>query len=79
MGITALSSVVNMPPGHYAKIAQVLRGLVCTGRRSGRIRRPRKRSRPYQNCDYKNRVRGRAWINDRDLEDPDGMMELWIR
>jgi hypothetical protein len=75
--ITARSSIVDIPPGHYAKIAQVI----------GNVRKL-KQNRPHKphKCHKRNRqskeyykILGGLWLEEMELQDPDGLMEGWTR
>jgi hypothetical protein len=86
--ITARSSVVHMPPGHYDKIAQVIRHIVRRheGYKKGstsRYQRPPKRTRPaWSGCEYHPRIAVRLadeWKRMMEEQDPDGLLELWSR
>lgn len=77
--ITAHSSDVNMPPGHYDKIAQVIRSLIGRGhtRYAKGKRRPPKRARPTVPTKLEKEIHHwkiiRAWV------DPEELLELWAR
>jgi len=78
MTITARSSDVGVPPGHYDKIAQVIRDKIHSGGawQSGRPSRPYKRTRP------KLKIRRRQVeriLADAAINDPDDMQELFDR
>lgn len=85
--ITARSSIVNMPPGHYDKISQVIRSLIHNSRWRNRgtksYRRPPKRTRPdREGHEYHPRKVVRLadeWKRLMEAEDPDGLTELWSR
>lgn len=80
--ITASSSVVNMPAGHYAKISQVIRHLVKHQYKQGecKYRKPRyPRTRPKQPPKSSIKAAGIEWKERLELTDPDGLTELWIR
>jgi len=77
MTVTAHASDVDMPAGHYEKIAQVIRGKIHTGGfRSGQPKKPYKRTRPSV---YKRSQKG-LWIKklleDAATNDPDDRHEL---
>lgn len=78
--ITAHSSVVHMPPGHYDNIAQVIRYLVKRhpGYKKGesKYRKPRyPRTRPGMNIRID--TKSHEWRLTREEIDPDGLLELW--
>jgi hypothetical protein len=82
--IIAHSSVVHMPPGHYAKIALVIRHIVGHHRGlkkgEGKCRKPRyPRTRPEHNIRIGNKMKGKLWTEEREITDPDGLLELWTR
>lgn len=85
--ITARSCIVHMPPGHYAKIAQVIRDMVKTYRGykkgTGKYRKPAKRTRPawdkHQYYPRKALRLAEEWKRMMEEEDPDGLLELWTR
>jgi hypothetical protein len=82
MTITAHSSDVGMPCGHYAKIVQVIRDKIHKGkayRPSGRPRKPYKRTRPDECrtiCGGK-RALVMKILADAAINDPDDRQELW--
>ena len=86
--IIARSSIVHMPPGHYAKIAQVIRNIVKTNRGyKWHTRRPAKRTRPHQPIGEhqipKSKRVALILENERERviedDDPDELLELWNR
>jgi hypothetical protein len=78
--ITAHSSDVGMPPGHYDKIAQVLRGKINNGGLWWRDR-PKKMHRSGRVRVYKRDQKGR-WVKrtleEAAINDPDDRHEFWI-
>ena len=77
--ITARADVVKMPPGHYEKIAQVLRDKIHTGGwMSGRPRPPCKHTRDnHGGMRYKKGVWIKKILEEAALDDPDDLHELW--
>jgi hypothetical protein len=78
--ITARSSVVKLSPGRY-QIATVLKGMIATGGYvSGREQPPYRLKR---SAVVDERTRKEPWIarvlRDATVDDPDDMLELWIR
>ena len=85
--ITARSSVVDMPLGHY-KLADVLRHVMEKNRKgikkgTGKYRKPAKRTRPawdkHQYYPRKAVRQADEWKRSMELQDPDGLMEGWTR
>lgn len=83
--ITARSCIVHMPPGHYDKIAQVIRHMVShrSGYKwhTGKYRRPPKRTRPGERWHIEPSFKRQRemWVEGRELIDSDELLELWIR
>lgn len=89
--ITARSSVVHMPPGHYDKIAQVIRHIIKrhSGYKwhTGKYRQPPKRTRPSQRIGKHQVPKSKRdhqrlvdeWQHTMEDKDPDGLQELWSR
>jgi len=75
--ITARSAVVGLPPGHYDKIAQVIRDKIrCGYELRERFRGPYKRTRPSQNS---RRNIASRYLLAAAIDDPDELQELWNR